>query len=53
MAAIDRPMKVSPLPLLIMRRPSPSRSFVLASLRALLTVAAAIWIYPIPVPTGP
>jgi len=34
MAATDRPPEVSPPPLLIMRRPSPSRSFVLASLRA-------------------
>jgi len=36
-----------------MRRPSPSRSFVLASLRALLMVSAAIWICPMPVPTAP
>lgn len=46
MAATDRPHEVSPPPLLIMRRPSPSRSFVLASLRALLMVSAAIWICP-------
>lgn len=43
----------SPPPLLIMRRTSPSRSFVLASPRALLMVSAAIWICPMPVPTAP